>query len=213
MLFRSRSVRVIDRPRAEQSTLYVGRSVPDPTQPDYVALEVTNSLLAGSFHSRVTMNLREDKGYTYSPDSDVSLTPEQALWTFQADVTTEHTGDSLKEVFKEIRRMQTEPVPGEEAKGIRTYMAGLFAIMNSTSGAVIGTLATRDLLGLPADWTERYVPAVLAVTPEQMMAFAKRGYPLDKLTLIVVGDLKTVVPQLKALPELANVPMTTITVP
>ncbi|MBL7326049.1 insulinase family protein, partial [Escherichia coli] len=108
-------------------------------------------------------------------------TPEQALWGFQADVTTEHTGDSLHEVFKEIRRMQTEPVPAEEAKGIRTYMAGLFAISNSTSGAVVGTLATRDLLGLPGDWTERYVPAVLAVTPEQMMASATASYPLGRL--------------------------------
>ncbi|WP_204271015.1 hypothetical protein, partial [Escherichia coli] len=70
------------------------------------------------------------------------------------------------------------------------------------------TLATRDLLGLPGDWTERYVPAVLAVTPEQMMASATASYPLGRLTLVVVGDLKTVVPQLKAQPELANVPMT-----
>ncbi|NWP05811.1 hypothetical protein GY977_23760, partial [Escherichia coli] len=78
----------------------------------------------------------------------------------------------------------TEPVPAEEAKGIRTYMAGLFAISNSTSGAVVGTLATRDLLGLPGDWTERYVPAVLAVTPEQMMASATASYPLGRLTLV-----------------------------
>ena len=109
--------------------------------------------------------------------------------------------------------MQTEPVPAEESKGIRTYMAGLFAIQNSTSGSVIGTLASRDLLGLPVDWTERYVPAVLAVTPEQMMASATASYPLNKLTLVVVGDLKTVVPQLKAQSELANLPTTTVTVP
>lgn len=109
--------------------------------------------------------------------------------------------------------MQTEPVAPDEAKGIRTYLAGLFAIQNSTSGSVVGTLATRDLLGLPGDWTERYVPAVLAVTPEQMQASANSGYPLGKLTLVVVGDLKTVVPQLKAQPELANVPTTTVTVP
>lgn len=204
---------LVDRPGAPQTTLRLAFDAERAGSEADIPQRVTNALLGGAFSSRITTNIREDKGYTYSPDSDVSLTPEQALWTFQADVTTEHTGDSLKEVFKEIRRMQTEPVPGEEAKGIRTYMAGLFAIMNSTSGAVIGTLATRDLLGLPADWTERYVPAVLAVTPEQMMAFAKRGYPIDKLTLVVVGDLKTVVPQLKALPELANVPMTTITVP
>ena len=204
---------LIDRPGAPQATLRLAFDASRAGTDADIPQRVTNALLGGAFSSRIIRNIREDKGYTYSPYSDVDFTPEQAPWGFQADVTTEHTGDSLHEVFKEIRRMQTEPVPAEEAKGIRTYMAGLFAISNSTSGAVVGTLATRDLLGLPGDWTERYVPAVLAVTPEQMMASATASYPLGKLTLVVVGDLKTVVPQLKAQPELANVPMTNVTVP
>jgi zinc protease len=92
-------------------------------------------------------------------------------------------------------------------------MAGLFAISNSTSPALVNTLATRDMLGLPGDWTDRYVPAVLAVEPAAMMASAKASYPIEKATLVVVGDLKTVEPQLKALPELANVPFQRVTVP
>lgn len=204
---------LIDRPGAPQTTLRLSFDADRAGTSGDIPQRVTNALLGGAFSSRITRNIREDKGYTYSPYSGLSLNPEDALWTFEADVTIEHTGDSLKEVFKEIRRMQTEPVPAEESKGIRTYMAGLFAIQNSTSNAVVTTLATRDILGLPGDWTERYVPAVLAVTPEQMMASATASYPLSKLTLIVVGDLKTVVPQLKAQPELANLPTTTITVP
>ncbi|WHU04665.1 pitrilysin family protein [Sphingomonas sp. NIBR02145] len=204
---------LVDRPGAPQATLRLAFDASRAGTDADIPQRVTNALLGGAFSSRITTNIREDKGYTYSPYSDVEFTPEQALWGFQADVTTEHTGDSLHEVFKEIRRMQTEPVPAEEARGIRTYMAGLFAISNSTSGSVVGTLATRDILGLPGDWTERYVPAVLAVTPEQMQASANASYPLGKLILVVVGDLKTVVPQLKAQPELANVPMTTVTVP
>ncbi|MBX3564131.1 MAG: insulinase family protein [Sphingomonas sp.] len=204
---------LVDRPDAPQTTLRLSFDAQLAGSELDIPQRVTNSLLGGAFSSRITTNIREDKGYTYSPRSGVSLTPDDALWTFQADVTTAQTGAALTEVFKEIRRMQNEPVPEVESKGIRTYMAGLFSIQNSTSGAVVGTLATRDLLGLPADWTDRYVPAVLAVEPDQMMAFAKSGYPLDKMTLVVVGDLKTVVPQLKALPELANLPTTTVTVP
>lgn len=204
---------LVDRPGAPQTTLRLAFDASRAGTDADIPQRVTNALLGGAFSSRITTNIREDKGYTYSPDSDVDFSPEQALWTFQADVTTEHTGDSLKEVFKEIRRMQSEAAPAEESKGIRTYMAGLFAISNSTSSSVVGTLATRDLLGLPGDWTERYVPAVLAVTPEQMMASAAASYPIGKLTLVVVGDLRTVVPQLKAQPELANLPMTTVTVP
>lgn len=206
-------VLLVDRPGAPQTTLRLTFDASPAGSEADIPQRVTNSLLGGAFSSRITTNIREDKGYTYSPYSAIAFNPGDALWSFEADVTTEHTGDSLHEVFKEIRRMQAEPAPAEESKGIRTYMAGLFAIQNSTSGAVVGTLATRDTLGLPADWTERYVPAVMAVTPEQMLASAKADYPLEKLTLVVVGDLKTVVPQLKAQPELANLPFQTVTVP
>ncbi|RYE02398.1 MAG: insulinase family protein [Sphingomonadales bacterium] len=204
---------LIDRPDAPQTTLRLAFDAQPAGSDADIPQRVTNSLLGGAFSSRITTNIREDKGYTYSPGSGVTLNPTDALWTFDADVTTAQTGAALHEVFKEIRRMQDEPAPEVESKGIRTYMAGLFSIQNSTSGAVIGTLATRDLLGLPADWTDRYVPAVLAVEPGQMQAFAKTGYPLDKLTLVVVGDLKTVEPQLKALPELAKLPFETVKVP
>ncbi|TGX54286.1 insulinase family protein [Sphingomonas gei] len=204
---------LIDRPDAPQTTLRLSFDAAVAGSDADIPQRVTNSLLGGAFSSRITTNIRETKGYTYSPGSGVAFNPDDALWTFEADVTTNVTGAALGEVFKEVRRMQTEPAPIEESKGIRTYMAGLFAISNSTSPALVNTLATRDLLGLPADWTDRYVPAVLAVEPAAMMASAKASYPIDKLVLIAVGDLKTVEPQLKALPELANVPFQRVSVP
>jgi zinc protease len=204
---------LIDRPEAPQTTLRLSFDAANAGTDADIPQRVTNSLLGGAFSSRITTNIRETKGYTYSPGSGVAFNPGDALWTFDADVTTNVTGAALTEVFKEIRRMQTEPAPEEESKGIRTYMAGLFAISNSTSPALVNTLATRDTLGLPGDWTDRYVPAVLAVDPAAMMASAKAAYPLDKLTLVAVGDLKTVEPQLKALPELAKVPFQRVSVP
>ena len=204
---------LIDRPDAPQTTLRLSFDAATAGSAADIPQRVTNSLLGGAFSSRITTNIRETKGYTYSPGSGVAFNPDEALWTFEADVTTNVTGAALTEVFKEIRRMQTEPAPIEESKGIRTYMAGLFAISNSTSPSLVNTLATRDLLGLPADWTDRYVPAVLAVEPAAMLVSAKASYPLEKLTLIAVGDLKTVEPQLKTLPELANVPFQRVRVP
>lgn len=204
---------LIDRPDAPQATLRLAFDAALAGSAADIPQRVTNELLGGAFSSRITTNIRETKGYTYSPNSSVSFGPGDALWSFDADVTTNVTGAALAEVFKEIRRMQTEPAPIEESKGIRTYMAGLFAISNSTSPSLVNTLATRDMLGLPGDWTDRYVPSVLAVDPAAMMASAKASYPLDKLTLVVVGDLKTVEPQLKALPELANAPFQRVTIP
>ena len=204
---------LIDRPGAPQTTLRLAFDAATAGSDADIAQRVTNSLLGGAFSSRITTNIRETKGYTYSPSSSIAFTPGEALWSFDADVTTNVTGAALSEVFKEVRRMQTEAVPVEEARGIRTYMAGTFAIGNSTSPAVVSTLAQRDLLGLPTDWTEWYVPAVLAVTPAQMMDSAKESYPLGKMTLVIVGDLKTVVPQLKALPELKGIVFQMTTVP
>lgn len=204
---------LVDRPDAPQTTLRLAFDAPLAGSARDIPARVTNALLGGAFSSRITTNIREDKGYTYSPGSSIAFNPEDALWTFDADVTTDVTGAALGEVFKEIRRMQDEAAPEAESKGIRTYLAGLFAIQNSTSPALVNTLATRDMLGLPADWTERYVPAVLAITPQQMMASAKADYPLERMTLVVVGDLAKVEPQLKALPELRSLPFRRVSVP
>jgi predicted Zn-dependent peptidase len=171
-----------------------------------------DALLGGSFTSRITQNIREEKGYTYSPNSSVDFNPGEGSWTFNADVTTDVTGASLKEVFGEIRELQTVPVPEAEGTGIRTWMSGTYILQNASQGGLIGSLAQRDLLGLPSDWITAYVPRVMAVTNSQIQQAAREQLPLDKLTLVVVGDLAKVEPQLKALPELQNVQFERVTV-
>ncbi len=98
-----------DRPGAPQSTLVLGLPVPGPGTPDAIPLGVTNALLGGSFNSRITANIREQKGYTYSPYSEISRHYHTAYWAQHADVTTPFTGPSLKEIFAEIERLQKEP--------------------------------------------------------------------------------------------------------
>jgi len=127
-------------------------------------------------------------------------------------VTTDVTGAALKEVFGEIRELQTQPVTDAEATGIRTWMSGTYILQNASSAGLIGSLAQRDLLGLPADWITTYVPKVTAVTNPQIQQAAREQLPLYKMTLVVVGDLAKVEPQLKALPELQNVQFERITV-
>ncbi|MFN3389819.1 MAG: M16 family metallopeptidase [Allosphingosinicella sp.] len=193
---------LVDRPDAPQSTIRIAFPAPVAGAPDDLRFRVTNALLGGAFNSRITTNIREQKGYTYSPFSGVGWNPGEARWTFNADVTTEVTGPALKEVLGEIRRLQTEPPTAEEASGMRTYLAGIFVLQNASPGGLINSIANRDFHGLPADWLERYVPGVLAVQPADMQAIARQQLPLDKATIVVVGDLDKVEPQLKALPEL-----------
>jgi zinc protease len=205
-------VLLIDRPGAPQSTFSIAYPAPNAGSQGDIPMRVSNALLGGAFSSRITRNIREAKGYTYSPGSSLAFYPTNAVWTFNADVTTAVTGPALKEVFHEIRTLQAAPPGDEEAAGMRQYMAGLFVIQNSTPGALVNSLATRDSLGLPRDWMDKYVPAALAVTPAQISEAAK-NFPIDKLTLVVVGDLKVVTPQLQELPELKGIDFKTVTVP
>jgi predicted Zn-dependent peptidase len=200
-------VLLVDRPGAPQSTIRIAFPAPLIGSDSDLPYRVTNALLGGAFNSRITTNIREKNGYTYSPGSGIGYNPGEARWTFNADVTTAVTGPALHEVIGEIRRLQSEPPTAEEAAGMRTYLAGIFVLQNASANGLIGSLANRDFYGLPANWLDNFVPGVLATTPAQMQALAKQWLPLDKATIVVVGDLATVEPQIRALPELQGMPI------
>jgi len=187
---------VTDRPGAPQSTLYVGLPVADPTSPDNVRLIVSNSLLGGSFASRITANIREQKGYTYSPRSQISTRYHDAYWVEVADVTTKDTGASLKEIFGEITRLQKDAPGAEELKGIQSYLSGIFVIQNSTRQALIGQLRFVDLQGLGEDYLKNYVQRVNAVTPAEVSATTAKYIKPELMTIVVVGDKAKVGEQL-----------------
>jgi predicted Zn-dependent peptidase len=187
---------VLDRPDAPQSTLMLGLRVPDPSHKDWVALEVTDALLGGAFGSRITSNIREQKGYTYSPYSTVDEHPGQAHWVEVADVTTKVTAESLKEIFFEIERLRKEAPPAAELRGIQNNLAGIFVVQNASRSGVIGRLAFVDLHGLGDEYLSSYVKRVMSVTPEEVRRVAAEYLTPDKMTLVVVGDVKTVKDQL-----------------
>jgi predicted Zn-dependent peptidase len=196
---------LVDRPGAAQSTMRIAFPAPAIGTPSDLPFRVTNALLGGAFNSRITTNIREQKGYTYSPGSGIQFNPGQAAWGFNADVTTAVTGAALKEVLGEIRRLQNEAPTPAEASGMRTYLAGIFVLQNASPNGLIGSIANRDFHGLPATWLESYIPGVLAVEAPQMQSLARQTLPIEKATIVVVGDLAKVRPQLQALPELKGV--------
>jgi zinc protease len=193
----ARTLHVIDRPKAPQSTLYVGLPVVDPSHPDYVALRVTNALLGGSFASRITANIREQKGYTYSPSSALSVHPKVAHWVEVADVTTAVTGASLKEIFYEVDRLRKEAPPEEELAGIRNYMAGVFVLQNSSRSGIIQQLELTRQHGLGADYLRTLVQKMRAVTPADVQRIAQTYLDPAKMTLVVVGDKAVITEQLE----------------
>ena len=195
----TRSLQLIDRPGAEQSTVFLGLAVPDATKPDFIQLAVLDSLLGGSFASRITSNIREQKGYTYSPSSQVLTRHHFALWMETADVTTAVTGASLKEIFKEVDRIRTEAPSAAELKGIQSYLAGLFILRNTISpDAIISQLHFVDSQDLPRTYLSDYVPKVMAVTPSDIQRVAEQYLTPGKMTIVVVGDKAKVGEQIRA---------------
>jgi predicted Zn-dependent peptidase len=192
-----RAIHLIDRPGAVQSTIVLGLPVVDPSKPDYVPLLVANNLLGGYFSSRITSNIREAKGYTYSPFSQVSVRYRDAYWAQNADVTTNVTGPSLKEIFFEIDRLRREPPTADEMKAVQNYMAGVFVLQNSSRAGIIGQLEFVDLHGLPEDYLSSYVRRVYAVTPQDVQRMAQKYIQDDRTTIVVVGDKKVIEEQLK----------------
>jgi zinc protease len=182
----------VDRPGAPQSTIAMGLPVPDPTSPDFVALQVMNTLLGGSFASRITSNIREQKGYTYSPNSQISSRNRDSYWTELADVTTKDTGASLKEIFAEIARLRGEAPTAKELTGFQNYLAGTFVLQNSSRGGILGQLQFVDLNGLPEDYLSTFVRKVYAVTPADVQRLASSHIVPDRMAIVVVGDRKTV---------------------
>jgi len=187
---------VVDRPGAAQSTVYVGLPTIDPSNSDFIQLQVMNTLLGGSFGSRITANIREQKGYTYSPSSQISVRYRDAFWAEVADVTTAVTGPSIKEILYEIDRLQKTPPSDAELNGIKNYLGGIFVIQNSSRGGLIGRLQYSDLHQLGDDYLETYVQKVFAVTPEQVQQTASKYILSDKLTIVLVGDKAKIADQI-----------------
>ena len=190
-------IEMINRADAPQSTLIVGIPAPDPSHPDYIAFDITNSLLGGSFGSRITSNIREDKGYTYSPFSTITDRYKSAIWYEKADVTTDVTGASLREITKEIYRLQEEPPSEEELDGIKNYEAGIYVLQNSTPGGIIGQLSYLDTYDLPETFLTEKVKKIYAVTPEQVSELVKTHIRPEDMTLVIVGDKKKIEQQIK----------------
>ncbi|MCK5410767.1 MAG: insulinase family protein [Gemmatimonadetes bacterium] len=200
-----RAIYLIDRPGAPQSTIYMGLPVPDPSDDEYVPQLVTNTLLGGSFSSRITRNIREDKGYTYSPRSQVSTRYRDGYWMQTADVTTAVTGPALEEIFSEIDRLQREPPPEEELRGIQNFLAGIFVLQNSSRSAIISQLAFLDLHGLSDEYLIGYVNRIYSVTSEEVQRIAQEYLRDEDMLLVVVGDRSQIADQLSAFGEVTEV--------
>ncbi|MFT4111934.1 M16 family metallopeptidase [Silvibacterium sp.] len=194
----------IDQPGAAQSNVIYGIPVADVSSPDTTQLQVMNSLLGGSFGSRITANIREQKGYTYSPHSSLSQGYGTNIWAENAAITTASTGPAITEIQKEIKRLQDEPPSATEVQNIQRYEDGVFILRNSSRQGILSNLNFVDFHHLNDSYLTGYVDRINAVTPEQVQETAKKYLKVDGMTLVVVGDPAVVKPQLTSFSSQSN---------
>jgi zinc protease len=183
---------LVDRPGAVQSNLRLGGPGLSRRDDDYAALALANVAFGGYFASRLTQNIREDKGYTYSPRSGLVHAATASGFVLEVDVATEVTGPSLVEIGYELGRMATAPITGTELESAVNYLSGLLALQAATQAGLAGVLETLLADGLDVSWL-RYHPAALArATAGDVLEQGRRFLAPAGLATIVVGDASLV---------------------
>ncbi|HVO35089.1 MAG TPA: pitrilysin family protein [Gemmatimonadales bacterium] len=197
----ARTIYLVDKPGAAQSVFRIGQVGVRRTTTDYFALTVLNTLLGGSFTSRLNQNLRETHGYTYGASSQFAMRRMAGPFLAASSVVTAKTDSSLIEFMKELRRIRDEAVGQPELAKAKAYITlGLPSEFETTAGAAA---QFRDLLlyGLPLDYYTTYIPRIDAVTTEDVQRVAREYLDPDHLAIVVVGDRSRIASGLDALHE------------
>ncbi|MHB8420188.1 MAG: M16 family metallopeptidase [Myxococcales bacterium] len=183
----ARSIALADVPGASQSQLRVGwRTVP-AADPDAVPLLVANNVLGGLFTSRLNLNLREDKAYSYGVFSHVRFTGDTGRIVAQGGVVAAHTADAVREIEGELARFETGGVSAEELARAKTALVRGLPARYETNGAVVRNLIQDVLDGLPPDYDAKLPALVAAVGPADVARVAAKRVTPDRWPVVVVG--------------------------
>jgi len=185
---RGRGVYLVHLPGSVQTQILAGSHAITRKHPDWVKLGLTNSLYGGAFNSRLVMNIREDKGYTYSPRSGVSPLRQHGYFSVSAAVRNDVVAASLTEIFYEMDRLRSLPVPEAELADAQNYLSGVFSMGVATQDGLLSQLSTVALNELPDDYLETYRTKVRALTPDDLLQTARKYLDSPNLQIVVVGD-------------------------
>lgn len=203
-----RQVWLIDRPGSAQSVIRIGRVGPSRTTPDYHALEVMNTLLGGSFTSRLNDNLREQHGYAYGASSRFDYRRAVGLFVAASDVHTPNTADAMREFMGELLRIRT-PAKKDEVERARAFLAAGYARDFETTRQIAAKLAEQVTFGLLEDEFQSFVPKAMNVDAKAVQRVAGATIDPGNVAIVIVGDRAKIE---KSIQQLDLGPMNVLTV-
>jgi zinc protease len=193
-----RIVRVVHRPGSVQTEFRVGHPGLPRHIPDFHAVSVMSAILGGLFNSRLNMQLREAKGYTYGASAGFDLRRGAGPFTARAAVNTEVTVPAILDTIAELVRMRDAPVEQAELASARDFLVGVFPLRFETPSAVVGALSGLAVHGLPIDELVDYRRRIEAVDIEAVAAAARSHLHVDRAAIVLVGDVDAFGPALEA---------------
>jgi zinc protease len=191
---------LIDRPGAAQSEIRIGHPAVARNNPDFYPLQVLNTLLGGSFTSRLNQNLRETHGYTYGARSAFAMRLGSGPFEASAAVVTAKTDSAVIEFFRELNRIRDEAVPADELDRAKRFVALGLPQQFETTAQVAQRVAQLVVYGLPLDYYNTYVQQIMAVTPADVQRVAREYVQPGRSAVVIVGDQRTIEAGLRALP-------------
>jgi hypothetical protein len=193
----SRKAYIVDRPGSAQANIVISNAGITRTSPDYFPMLLMHTVLGANASSRLFMNLREDKGYTYGAYSSLDARRTAGTFRATAEVRTAVTGDSLKEFFYELNRIRNEQVSEKEIADAKSYLTGVFPLRLETQEGLVDQLLQIKMFGLPHDYLEAYRSRIQAVTIEQLQEVARKYVTPDEAAVVIVGDGAQLLEQVK----------------
>ena len=194
-----RTALLVERPGAVQTTIRLGGQAPDRRDPGYAAASLANLVFGGYFCSRWVANIREDKGYTYSPHSGFEHPSAGSRFGAGADVATAVTAPALLETMYELGRIATVPISQEELDQARRYAIGTLALTSATQPGMAGLISQLAAAGLGVDYLRDHPAALAAVTVEDVLQAGAQWFAPGRLTPVLVGDRAVIEDSLRAL--------------
>jgi zinc protease len=179
---------LIDRPGSVQTTLLMGNLAIDRTSPDYPALVVMNEVLGAGSASRLFLNLREEKGYTYGVYSNLIARKYAGPWAAGGDLRTEVTDGAMTEFLRELNRIRDERVPEEELDAARRSVVARFALSLESPQQLIGYAITRKAYKFPADYWDKYPAQIAAIQAGDVQRVARKYVDPATMQVVAVGD-------------------------
>jgi zinc protease len=189
---RGRRVYLVDVPGSVQIQILAGCHAITRKHPDWVKLSLTNIIYGGAFNSRLVMNIREDKGYTYSPGSGVNALKQYGYFSVSAAVRNDVVAASLAEIFYELDRLRSLPVPENELADAQNYLSGVFSLGLATQDGLLSQFSNVYLNELPENYLETYREKVRALKPDDVLAAAQAYLDSPDMQIVVVGDRKQI---------------------